>query len=313
MTPCPYFINSVKDICTYLKQFHKWDRSFFFEKRITEAVAVILEVPLYTADDTPPPDIMHVQWFGKVNPNTRALSVRPDAIANCKTYFCAIDITLSTGTVQWRQECVPVITHFKEYLKVRGLSLDNTFLIFVPQTLNEETYDFIHKTAEIKIIPIELPIFVKIFETASFPYTLLHVDFKTLLLKIAKCVEGCNALSSFRCCIEEIIIPWQKDVLKAELHAFIGIKIRQIIGNEHHTIGMSDLMLLLNKDREVVDFFALSGIKFTQKIVSDVIITSGFARRVGLLMTGEELFEFVPQHDFIRRYETVMKKMAGVL
>jgi len=307
-------LKNLKNLKDYLILFHPLQQSTYFEKLIAEAFSNILYLPFYTSDNDDPNIPHRLTWQGIINPISKAPQGKPDAIAYCYKYYLIIEATRRTGANQWIKEFGPSIRHSENFCAQNSIPQKDVFVLMVCTKLFEDTYQSIknYSREECKLVPIEVSDLVKILQASILAFTIKHLELRRLFHQISKTIRNSSSLIDFSKAVDSSITRWQKDVLKLEKNAFIGVKsykaMRQI-GRIH--IGTSEILQKLQKHTIVKQYLNIIGEKISSKTIEDSLVQQSFASRLIPTYEGEEVFEPVPFVDFkgrsLRLIDTVMK------
>ena len=314
MTSSRTILRNLKNYNQYLAQFHQSQRSTYFEKLIAEAFSNILYLPFYTSDNDDPNIPYRLTWQGIINSVSKAPQGKPDAIAYCYNYYLIIEATLKTGANQWALEFAQSIRHCEDFCNQNGIQQKDVFVLIVCTKLFRDTYRSIKNNPrqEYKLVPIEVSDLAKIFQASILAFTLRHLELRRLFHQISDCIRDSSSVRDFSESVDSSITRWQKDVLKLEKNAFIGVKSYEVmrkIGRTH--IGMSEILQKLQRHPIVNQYFNIIGEKIRSDTIGDGLVQQSLVSRLTPTYEGEELFEPVPCVDFkgrgLRLIDTVMR------
>lgn len=314
MTSYRTILRNLKNYNQYLAQFHQLQQSTYFEKLIAEAFSNILYLPFYTSDNDDPNIPNRLTWQGIINSVSKAPQGKPDAIAYCYNYYLIIEATLKTGANQWAQEFAQSIRHCEDFCNQNGIQQKDVFVLIVCTKLFRDTYRSIKNNPrqEYKLVPVEVSDLAKIFQASILAFTLRHLELRRLFHQISDCIRDSSSVRDFSESVDSSITRWQKDVLKLEKNAFIGVKSYEVMRKIGRTyIGMSEILQKLQRHPIVNQYFNIIGEKIRSDTIEDSLIQQSFASRLTPTYEGEELFEPVPSVDFkgrgLRLIDTVMR------
>lgn len=315
MTSSRTVLKNLKNLNKYLAQFHQSQRSTYFEKFITEAFSNILYLPFHTSDNDDPNIPHRLTWQGSINPVSKAPRGKPDAIAYCYNYYLTIEATLKTGANQWAQEFAQSIRHCEDFCSQNGIQQKDAFVLMICTKLFRDTYRSIKNNPrqECKLIPIEVSELSRILETSILAFTMRHLELRRLFHQISDCIRDSSSVNDFYESVDSSITRWQKDVLKLEKSAFIGVKSYEAmrkIGRTH--IGMSEILQKLQRHPVVNQYFNIIREKIRGDTIENSLVQQSFASRLAPTYEGEELFEPVPRVDFKGRSVRLINTVMGI-
>lgn len=307
-------LRNLKNLRNYLTQFLPLQRSIYFEKLIAEAFSKIFYLPFYTSDNDDPNIPYRLTWQGSINSVSQAPRGKPDAIAYCYNYYLIIEATRRTGANQCTMEFAQSIRHCEDFCNQNSIPQKNVFVLIVCTKLFIDTYRSIKnniREEKSKIIPIEVPELEKILQASILAFTLGHLDLRGLFHKISNCIKNSSSLIDFSKLVDSAITGWQKDMLKLEKNAFIGVKSYEMmrkIGRSH--IGISEILQKLQKHPIVKQYLNIIGENISIETIEDSLVQQSFARLIPTIIE-EKLFSPVPCVDFkgrsLRLIDTVMR------
>jgi hypothetical protein len=304
-------LRDLRYINNYLSRFHKSLQSTYFEKLIAEAFSHVLHLPFYTISDDNKDTLYCIIWQGDISNSsiTKAPQGEPDAVAYCYGFYLLIEATLKTGANQWSQEFAASIRHCENFCSKNNILPENVFALLVCTDLHKDTYRSIqHNPTEYKLIPIEIPNLSKIIETSILAFTIRHIELRRLLIKILETVRNSSSLDDFRNTVNDLVTDWQKDVLKIEKNALVGLKSYETMQRINRTyIGVSEILKELQKDRTIDKYFKIIGEKLSFDIIEESLIHQSLAFRLTSTYEGENLFSPVPFVDFNGRWSRFIK------
>lgn len=298
-------LRTLKNLDQYLAQFHQSLRSTYFEKLIAEAFAYILHLPFYSTDNDQPNISHRVTWHGNINPTiSRAPEGGPDTIAYCYGFCLTIEATLKTGANQWSQEFAQSIRHCEDFCSQSQINPRDAFALLICKTMHRDTFRSIkgNPREEYKLIPIEISDISRILETSILAFTMRHLEFRKLLNQISECIRDSSSLDNFHRAVDDVVINWQKEVLRIEKSAFIGVKSYEAMRKTNRThVGTSEILKKLQRNQTVNKYLKVIDEKLSVGSIEDCLIQQSLASQLSTTYEGEKIFSPVPFTDFRER------------
>jgi hypothetical protein len=315
MTSSRTILKNLKSITEYLNQFPNWQRSTHFEKLVAEAFSHILYLPFYASDNDDDSIPHRVIWRGKVNPVSKAPGRGPDAIARCYHFCLIIEATRKPGSDQWSREFAQSIRHCKDFCSKEGVQPNNVYVLIVCLNLHEDTYKSIkaNPKQEYRLTPIGLIDLAIVLETSILAFTMRHLELRQLLNQITDCIRTSSSLDDFRNAEDNLLKNWQKDVLKVEKNAFLGVKSYEAMRRISRThIGASEILRRLQRHRTLNKYLKIIGEKLSLDIIEESLIQQSLASQLSPTYDGERLFSPVLFTDFKERELRLIKAVEEV-
>jgi len=305
-------LRNLRNLNKYLSRFHKSLQSTYFEKLIAEAFSHVLHLPFYTISDDKKDTPYCVIWQGDISNSsiTKAPQGEPDAVAYCFGFYLLIEATLKTGANQWSKEFAASIRHCENFCSQNNIQPEDVFALLVCTDLHEDTYRSVHHSpsTKYKFIPVEILTLSKIIETSILAFTIRHIELRRLLIQIQEILRKSSSLDDFRNTVNDLVTDWQKDVLKIEKNALVGLKSYETMQRINRTyIGVSEILKELQKDRTINKYFKIIGEKLSFDIIEESLIHQSLAVRLISTYEGENLFSPVPFVDFKGRWSRLIK------
>lgn len=308
-------LSHLEKLDEYLTNFAQEQHSTRFEQLIAQAFSRILYLPFYTSDNDDANISHRVTWFGSEKNVSSAPSRRADAIACAYDFYILIEATQKTGANQWTQEFAQSLRHCRDFLSQRGVQPNQVYITLITTELYEDTYESIRRPPRLETIfvPIEVPVLARILETSILTFTMRHLELRRLLHQISECVRSCSSISDFRKYVDDSIAKWQKDVLKLEKDAFIGVKSYEAmkrIGRK--AIGVGEIFGELQKHPTVTQYLDIISDKLLVDDIEKSLLQQSLAARLSPTYDGEELFQPVPSVDFKGRGLRLIKVVEEI-
>jgi hypothetical protein len=279
--------------------------SAYFEKVVAEALSRILYLPFHTSESDNPRIPYRVTWKGSITPLSKADSGVPDAIAYCYGFYLIIEATRKTGSNQWTQEFAQSIRHCEDFCTQNNIQRKDIFVLMICNELHRDTYRSIKSNPrqEYRVAPIAVPHLARILQTSILSFTLRHLEFRELLSRICKCIKDSSSVEHFSKSAETSVTDWQRDVLKLEKRAFIGVKSYEAMRKiGRNAIAVSEILQRLQKHPFVMQYLNIVGEKLTADEVEESLVQQSLAHYlISTIRDDEPLFEPVPSVDFARR------------
>ncbi|MFH1318421.1 MAG: AlwI family type II restriction endonuclease [Candidatus Omnitrophota bacterium] len=308
-------LKNLRNLNTYLSQYHQSQQSTYFEKLIAESFSRILYLPFYTIDNDDTTVSYRVTWQGKDNPISKASQGKQDTTAYCYDFCLIIEATLKTGANQWSKEFAQSIRHCEEFVKVNRIQQNKVYIILVTPELHHDTYRSIHShpKGEYRFIPIEISTVAKILETSIFAFTMRHLELRQLLNQISECIKTTSSLDDFRDAIDNLLANWQKEVLQTEKSAVIGVKSYEIMRRiDRLHIGVSEISGKLQRHPTINKYLKIISDKLSFDIIEKSLIQQSLAFQLSQTYDGEKLFSPVPFEDFKERELKLIKTVKEI-
>lgn len=301
---------------TYLQQFHIGQRSHHFESICAISFARLLSLPFFDSVSDDGNIKYRVSWNGTFNPMQKAPS-GPDGVVRCHGFDILLEITRKTGTLQWSQEYTNAIRHWNDYCSANGAHGRDVYVALVCTNIHSSTYQAIisRPNRDFKMIPIEMGTLTSIMTTSRLAMLMPHGEIQRLLVNIHKAACDLRDLRSFRVEAAAIVKEWEKDVLRTERQAFLGIQSYKAMRRRGHGhIGTSDLYKSLLKNPTVNQYFHHLGCKFSDsdpEEFGEILVNHGFASKLASLRHGETLLQPVPIDDYKSRCSRLINAVVG--
>lgn len=315
MTSSRTILKNLKNLNQYLAQLHRSQQSTCFERLVSEAFSNILYLPFYSSDNDVSNIPHRVTWQGSIGSVCKAPQQRPDSIARCCNFYLLIEATLKTGANQWSQEFAASIRHCEDFIRESGAHANEVYIVLVTPQLHRDTYRSInrHPRQEYSFIPIETSIIAKILETSLLAFTMRHLELRRLLNQISDYIRTPSPLDAFRNTVDSLLTNWQKDVLKVEKNAFVGVKSYEAMRRINRThIGASEILKKLQRHPIVNKYLKIIGDKLSFDIIEESLIQQSLASQLSLTYEGEKLFSPVPFADFRERGLRLIRTVEGI-
>lgn len=297
-------LRNLKNLNQYLSQFHSTQQSAYFEKLIAEVFSHVLFLPFYTIDNDNATTPYRVTWQGSINPISKATQGRADSIAYCYDFHLIVEATKNIGANQWAKEFAPSIRHCDDFVKQNRLQSNEVCIVLVTPQLHQDTYQSIHCNPrhEYSFIPIETSMIMRIVETSSLAFTMRHLELRRLLNQISEHIKKEQSLTDFRSAMDQLLTEWQKEVLKVEKSAIIGVKSYEAMRKiERKHIGISEILAKLQKHRVIKRYLNITGDVLTVSLIEDSLIQQSLAFLLSQTFNGEKIFTPVALIDFKER------------
>lgn len=298
----------------YLGQFPINQRSVYFEKLIVQAFASILNLPFYSTDNDDANQRHRATWLGG-DAGPFAAPPGPDGVIRAYDFQILIEPTLKEGANQWSQEFASCIRHGETYANQHGLTRSELYVILMAPKLHIDTLRSIrgHPSSQLNAIPIEVSSVIDILDTSILAFSMRHLELRKLFNQICECVDPSLSILEFHERSSDTISRWQKDVLRLEKGAFIGVKSYEAmskIGRKY--IGTSEILTRLQTHPFVGKYLKRIGQRIQPSHIEKSLIEQSLASQVGKTLEGEELFCRVPSVDFKSRQEKLIKAVEEV-
>jgi hypothetical protein len=296
-------LKRLRNIEMYLGQF-RYKESIYFENIIGMALSKALYLPFYTKENDDENVRNRVVWGGsEQNGNlAKAPQGKSDIVAYCYGFFLAVEVTQKTGSGQWTDEFAQAVRHCDDFVKANGIEPNDVYIILITKKLHVDTYCSLrnYPRRKHKFVPIETEVLIRILQTAILALTIRHFELRTILNKISECLINSSSLSNFRIILNEELKNWQKQVLKREKRAFIGIKSYETMRkNPRSAVAVSEILQELLKHPFVGQYFKILKEELDPSEIEKALIEESLCCYAGkTIQTDEFLFECIPCTDF---------------
>jgi hypothetical protein len=296
-------LSYLEKLDVYLGQFaHK--RSTYFEHLISLAFSQALYLPFYTIDNDDQSVGQRVTWQGSDKGGCLSLSPpgKPDIIAYCYGFYLIVEATQKTGAMQWTDEFAQAVRHCDDFVKANNVQPSQVYILLVTPKLHDDTYNSLrhHPLTAFKFVPLETDVLDKILNTSLLALTIRHLDLRRFFNRVGEYIKKSSTLREFREGCEEGIIIWQKEVLKQEKDAFIGIKSYEAMRKaKRAAVSVSEIFENLLEDSFVKEYLNVLGETLDVGEIETSLKAQSLCCCAGkTIQTDEALLECVPWTDF---------------
>lgn len=295
-------LKHLKRLDEYLQQF-RYRQSIYFENMIGMAFSRALYLPFYTNDEDDETIEHRVVWEGSNRGGvlSRAPQGRPDVIAYCYGFYLIIEATQKTGAKQWTDEFAQAVRHSNNFVRVNSLDPNAVYIVLVTPELHEDTYCSMrhHPPRECKFVPLETDTIISILKTAILAFTMKHLELRTLFNKIPQLLASSSSLEDFRSTLNEELKTWQREVLRHEKRAFIGVKSYEAMQRiPRAVVAVSEILESLWRHPFVGQYLKIIGEELSANEIERILVEESLGYRAGRTIQDEPLFECVPCTDF---------------
>jgi len=293
----------LRNLNQYLGQF-PCKESTYFEHLITVAFSQGLYLPYYTFNSEDKSVEQRVTWNGSdINGVlSKAPARKTDIIAYCCGFYLIVEATRKTGSGQWTAEFGQALRHCRDFVRTERLDPRDVYIVLVTTELHEDTYSSLrHRPPrEYKFVPLETEILARILETAILAFTMKHMELRTLFNKIPQLLISSSSLADFRNILEEESKTWQKEVLRQEKRAFIGVKSYEAMQKiPRAAVAVSEILESLWRHPFVGQYLKIVGEELNGNEIEKILVEESLGCCAGrTIQTDEPLFECVPCTDF---------------
>ncbi|MCJ7768223.1 hypothetical protein MUP79_07510, partial [Candidatus Bathyarchaeota archaeon] len=159
---------------------------------------------------------------------------------------------------QWRKEFVESLNHYDEFLRRENVERNDVYLALVAPQFHQSTYTgFKQKALEgYNLVMLECGSLAKICIISEGIRTLRQLDLRHLIKGLVRELRQSGSLASFRGNVGRCIGDWEVEMLKQERTVYFGLKAYEVMKRAGtNIVGVSDIMLGLNKDRQFERYF----------------------------------------------------------
>jgi hypothetical protein len=310
-------LEHLKNIQQYLNNFPECNQFAQFERLIIQSFSGILHLPFYTFDNDDQNVRYRVTWQGSDDGQqpSKAPKNSPDAIARCYDFYLIIEATKSVGANQWAKEFAPSFRHCDDFVEANNIQPEQIYIILVTPKLYNDTYRSLHNhpKREYKFVPMETIDVENILATSVLAFTAKHLEIRKLLNEIPDLFRTTSTLDEFRREMNRTVMDWQKDTLRIEKTAFIGIKSYEAMRNIKRThIGTSEILSKLQEDPIVEKYLGLIAEKIEPDIIEESLVQQGLAYKLQKTFEGEKLLGPVPFIDFKNKWLRLIESVEGM-
>jgi len=292
----------------YLGQF-PYEQSTYFEQLIGFTFSQVLSLPFYEVGSDDPQVEQRVVWQGSSAGGrlSRAPSTsrNPDIVAYCCGFHLVIEATQKTGASQWSQEFAQAVRHCDDFVSANGLDPSAVCIVLVTPEIHEDTYRSLRHGPRTKypFVPLEIATLSAMVRTSILAFTMRNLDLRGLLNEISKYVTRSVTVQEFRTGLEDKVLGWQKDVMRREKGAFIGVKAYEAMKRiRRPAVAVSEIFESLIRHPFVGQYLKIIGEKVNVAEIETILVEQSLGCCAGrTLQTGECLIERVPAVDFKHR------------
>jgi len=316
MVSGPTILTHLRNLTQYLDQFPHQENAYF-EQLIGMAFSEVLYLPFCTIDNDNAAVEHRVIWQGSDQSGclSPAPGGKPDIIVYCYGFYLVIEPTLKTGANQWTQEFASAVRHCSDFVKVHNASAADVYTLLVTPKLYEDTYESLrrHPRTQYKFVPLQTDVLREILKTSILALSIRHLDLRRFFNRVPEYIKESSTLPEFHKRCEEGIEVWQKEVLKQEKDAFIGIKSYETIRKTNRpAVSVGEIFENLLKDSLVEEYLTLLGETVDIREIETILKQQSLAHIAGRTIQDELLFECVPYVDFKGRALRVIKAVQSV-
>ncbi len=309
-------VKYLRELDEYLSRFrHK--ESIYFERLTGLAFSKMLSLPFYNLD-TDDTQVEHRVVWQSHSTNGRpskATAGKPDIIAYCRGFYLIIEATQKTGANQWTQEFAQAFRHCNEFVRANGLNSKEVYIVFVTPEVYEDTYRSLrhHPREEYQFVPIYTSTLAAILNTSILAFTMKNLELRGLFNVIPDHVSRSSTVEEFRVGLADGVTSWQKDVMRREKNAFIGVKSYEAMKKiQGPVVSVSEIFEKLIKHPFVGQYLKIIGEKLNLTEIEKVLVEQSLGFCAGRIQTGERLFECVPGVDFKHRGLKLIKTVEKI-
>jgi len=296
-------VSNLRNLPGYLGRYERKQQPGAFEFLVSSVFARSFHLPLQNADTEDATVEHRVIWHGRVDSQRRIFSPAshgPDGVCLACGYSMLIEGTLR-GNVssQWRKEFVECLSHYDEFLQRRNVERNDAYLALVAPQFHQSTYTgFKQKALEgYNVVMLECESLAKICIISDGIRTLRQLDLRHLIKGLVRELRQSGSLASFRGDVGRCIAEWEVEMLKQERTVYFGLKSYEVMKRAGTDIvGVSDIMLGLNKDRQFERYLRKLGGGDLAEYVREGLVRERLARIVEA--PSEDLFCKVEGADF---------------
>ncbi len=312
MSTCETVRQNIRDINAYVAKFSHEQRSAAVELLFSKALSFVFHLPFYTSENNDSNVLNKIVWNGQ-NESAPICSANTgaDSIVFARNFDVLVEITRRTGANQWKLEFGPALRHMSEYLTQTGRLKDSVHLLLIAPEIHSDTFNSIRQKQieEDNIIPMTFDNVEKIAEVCSLAIGLRHVDLKNLFGILADNIRKIDNLHEYVAKSEEDVLKWQKDLLRYNRLAFLGIKGYKVFKNRQARIlTASDIVTELNTQKDVQSYFKILGKLPSRTDVSDGLLIFGFGCQQGLL-EHDPILSIASELDIQKRMEEIVENI----
>ena len=307
-------IKYLTDIDNYLEQY-KGKQPAYLERLVSMALSYILRIGDYSADDATkianPP---YVIWNGSEKEMEKAREGQDITVYGHDLVLC-VEATRRTGAGQWSKEFAPAIRHCKELCGKGNFEPSKTMILFVCTEVADDTFRSIKSCGNpgYRFVPIRTKDLARVVEIASLTLTLRQMDFMILLDNIREGLQGCESIDDFNTCLDDIIDDWKTEVMKGEMHAFLGVNSYVAMNDiRNAAVAASEIYAVLIQNKEVERYLNLIGCKLDHEKIKNGLILNGFAHFTRIPLSDEYMFRPAHRFDFRDRQMRLLRKSGAV-
>lgn len=306
-------LKNLNNFNQYLTQFPQPQQSSYFEQLIALVFSHIFYLPYFSCDNEDISITHRVKWQGSLNPVSKASPGKPDIIAYCYDFYLMVEATRKTGTKQWSQEFAQACRHCDNLVNQNVVQPDNVYIVLVMPKLHQDTYESVKYYSKYRFITIETTAVARILETAILAFTIKHLELLRLLNQMSDCIKGSASLTDFQKDAESLLTTWQKDVLRVEKNAFIGVKSYEAICKTgRKSVSAGEILGMLLDNPIVKQYFDIIHDKPLISCIEKSLIEQSFGVLVGKTIRNESLFEPVSSTDFKCRSKKLIEEVVKI-
>jgi len=308
----------LRNVDAYLGGFPEQERSTCFEYLTALAFSQILHLPFYSADNDDKNIEHRVTWQGsdKGGALSKAPGGGPDSVACCYGFHLTIEATRKTGAGQWSGEFAQSVRHCQDFVHTSAVNPAHVYIVLVTPKLHEDTYRSLHHHPPQRghFIPLETSCLARILDTSVLAFTMKHLELRGLFNKVPEYLSGSASLEDFRRTSEDEVRNWQKEVLRLEKSAFIGVKSYEAMRKiPRAAVAESEILQSLLRHPFVGQYLNILGEKLRVGEIEKVLVGQNLGYRAGrTIQTDEPILECVPCVDFKGRALRLVKAVESI-
>jgi len=311
MLPSP---SNLTNFQRYLKRFAQNDQPAAFEYLIAATISQIFFLPFQSKDNEDNTIKYRVIWGGNINKKSKAISKSPsgpDVICFAYGFYILIESTLRKDANQWRKEFVESLRHYEDFTK--NVDKKEVYLVITAPRIHKDTYMGFKQKAceEYNIVVLENSHLANIGNCSCMVPTIRHLDLHQLFTDLVKVLRESVSFDKIGNELNKTISKWQSDVLKREKNVFFGLKAYEAMKKvPNNTVGTSDILLNLKKDRKFKNYLHILGETDVTSYIKDGLLSEKLALLVPT--PYEDLFCKVNAIDFKARGLRLIKAVEEI-
>jgi len=146
VSTCREVRNNIKNLNAYIANFPAGQQqSAAVEMLFAKAMKFMFHLPYFTSTTDNAAISKKVIWYGRHGTNLVQAPPGADAIVFARHFDVLVEVTQTTGTVQWNREFARAVRHMEDYITNNQKERDEVYLVLIVQEIHRDTYESIRQ------------------------------------------------------------------------------------------------------------------------------------------------------------------------